>query len=159
MENANKPTHNLYHRRIAKESEIREDEIKARMRWDMPVLSSNPKCSVSLDLPLSNCQPTSACAQVCYAAQGRQQFRKSVAKALAIDRLIEFDSEHVARKMVDEAAGRSIRIAGSGEILPSHASLLSYVERFSGNWWGCIAQSPLSGRPFTNVTVISHIRM
>lgn len=63
-------------------------------------------------------------------------FSKSITKALAIDRLIELDSEHVARKMVDEAAGRNIRIAGSGEILPRHAPLLSYVEQFDGSWWG-----------------------
>ena len=136
MEDTQKPQQNLYNRRFNKESAVTEDEIKARMRWDMPVLSSNPKCSVSLDLPLLNCQPTSLCAQVCYAAQGRQYYRKSVVKALAVDRLIELDSEHVARKMVDESAGRNIRIAGSGEILPSHAPLLSYVERFGGNWWG-----------------------
>lgn len=129
-------TRNLYGRRFNKESEIAEDEIKARMRWDMPVLSSNPKCSISLDLPLLYCQPTSVCAQVCYAAQGRQYYRKSVVKSLAVDRLIKLDAEHVARKMVDEAAGRNIRIAGSGEILPSHAPLLSYVERFGGEWWG-----------------------
>ena len=136
MEDTQGSSHNLYSRRYNKESDITEDEIKARMRWDLPVLSSNRKCSISLDLPLLNCLPTSICAQVCYAAQGRQYYRKSVIKALAIDRLIKLDSEHVARKMIDESAGRNIRIAGSGEILPRHAALLSYIERFGGSWWG-----------------------
>lgn len=108
MEDTQKPHQILYNRRYNKESDITEDEINARMRWDMPVLSTNGKCSISLDLPLLNCLPTSICAQVCYAAKGRQYYRKSVVKALAINRLIELDSEHVARKMVDEAAGRNI---------------------------------------------------
>ncbi len=136
MTNDPHPVQNLYVQRVSKELAITEDEIKARMRWDMPVLSSNPKCSISLDLPLLNCHPTSVCTQVCYAAQGRQFYRKSITKALAIARLITLDPEHVARKMVDESAGRNIRIAGSGEILPSHAELLSYVEQLGGSWWG-----------------------
>ena len=106
------------------------------MRWDMPILSTNAKCSVSLDLPMTHCVPTAACAQVCYASQGQQFYRNSVVKSLAIDRLIDLDSEHVARKMIDEAAGRSIRIAGSGEITPKHAPLLSYINQFGGSWWG-----------------------
>ena len=32
--------------------------------------------------------------------------------------------------------GRNIRIAGSGEILPEHADLLSYIKRYNGSWWG-----------------------
>lgn len=50
--------------------------------------------------------------------------------------MIEADPERFARKMVDEAAGRSIRLAGSGEVLPSHKDLLSYVESFGGEYWG-----------------------
>ncbi len=136
MEDTRRPHQNLYHRRIEKENAITDAEINARMRWDLPVLSENCKCSVSLDLPLQNCKPTGTCRQVCYAAQGRQFYRKSIIKALAINRLIESDPEHVARKMVDESAGRIIRIAGSGEILPGHADLVSYTEEFGGTWWG-----------------------
>jgi len=106
------------------------------MRWDLPVLSENYKCSVSLDLPLQNCQPTRACRQVCYAAQGRQYFRRSIIKALAVDRLITLDPERVAHKMIDEAAGRIIRIAGSGEILPAHTDVVAYTEAYGGKWWG-----------------------
>ena len=126
----------LYQRRLQKERTMKEDDILSRMRWDLPVLSSNYKCSVSLDLPLANCIPTDICSKVCYAAQGRQYYRKSVVKALAINRLINLDPEHVARKMVDEATGRRIRIAGSGELLLSQVSLLSYVERLGGSWYG-----------------------
>ena len=136
MINESSQTRNLHSRRASKELAITEDEINDRMRWNMPVLSSDPKCSISLDLPLKNCHPTSVCAQVCYAAQGRQFYRKSVVKALAIERLIAFDPEHVARKMVDESAGRQIRIAGSDEVLPKHAELLSCVKHLGGDWWG-----------------------
>ena len=106
------------------------------MRWDLQVLSNNSKCSISLNLPLQNCLPTPACASVCYASQGFQYLRKSIIKSLAVNRLIEIDPERVARKMVDEAAGRSIRLAGSGEILPSHKDLLLYAENFGGSYWG-----------------------
>ena len=126
----------VYQRRLEKELTITEEEIQQRMRWDMPVLSSNSKCSVSLDLPILNCIPTRACAEVCYASQGRQIFRKSLIKSLAISRMIAAEPSHVASKMVDEAAGRSIRIAGTGEILPEHKTLLDYVEDFAGSWWG-----------------------
>jgi hypothetical protein len=33
------------------------------------------------------------------------------------------DPEHVACKMIDEAAGRAIRLAGTGDILPKHKAL------------------------------------
>lgn len=136
MKNASSRARNLYQRRLDKERTIPEDEIQARMRWDMPILSGNSKCAVSLDFPVVNCIPTRICGQVCYAAQGRQYYRKSVVKSLAVNRLIELDPDHAARKMVDEAMGRNIRIAGSGEMLPEHTDLLSYVERFHGDWWG-----------------------
>ena len=127
---------NLYVRRRDKEKAISEEEITARMRWDLPVLSSNSKCSISLNLPIQNCLPTAACASVCYASQGFQYLRKSIVKSLAVNRMIQDDPERVARKMVDEAAGRNIRLAGSGEILPSHKDLLSYIENFGGTYWG-----------------------
>jgi hypothetical protein len=128
--------HNLYRRRLDKEKTIAEEEIQARMKWEMPVLSTNHKCAVSLDFPVLNCVPTSICAQVCYAAQGRQYYRKSIVKSLAVARLIDLDPERVARKMVDEAADHTIRIAGSGDSLPHHKSLFDEVSRLGGSTWG-----------------------
>lgn len=130
------PKRSLYIRRQKKERAVTEEEITDRMRWDLPVLSSNSKCSVSLNLPIQNCLPTAACASVCYASQGFQYLRKSIVKSLAVERLIALDSEHVARKMVDESAGRNIRLAGSGEVLPSHKGLLSAVRELGGEYWG-----------------------
>ncbi|MBI4257909.1 MAG: hypothetical protein HY619_03045 [Thaumarchaeota archaeon] len=127
---------NLYQLRLQKELGIPEDEIKVRMRWNMPVLSQNSKCSISLDLPIINCKPTKACSEVCYACQGRQYYRGAIIKSLAVNRLIEEDPEHLARKMVDEAAGRTIRLAGSGELLPEHKELVNYIEEYGGSWWG-----------------------
>ena len=127
---------NLYQLRIQKETALSEEQIQERIRWDMPVLSSNPKCSVSLDLPALNCTPTAVCAEVCYAAQGRQIYRKAIIKSLAVNRMIDDDPEHVARKVVDEAAGRAIRLAGSGEILPEHNALVDHINRLGGEWWG-----------------------
>ena len=127
---------NVYKLRPAKENDVTDKEIQQRMRWDMPVLSKNSKCSISLDLPVENCVPTGACAAVCYASQGRHYYRKALIKSLAINRLIAEDPERVARKMVDEAAGRSIRLCGSGDILPEHKTLVDYVESFGGTWWG-----------------------
>ena len=126
----------LYHKRKAKEQAISEEDIESRMRWDLPILSENAKCSVSLDLPIHNCKPTKACAEVCYACQGYQFFQKAIIKSLAVSRMIDHDPEQAARKMVAEAAGRAIRVSGAGEILPRHAKLLDYVEDLRGKWWG-----------------------
>lgn len=127
---------NLYEQRLKKELSVSEDEITARMRWDLPILSQNSKCSVSLDLPIINCKPTKACSEVCYACQGRQFYRGAIIKSLAVNRLIAEDAERAARKMADEAQGKTIRLAGSGELLPEHRELVRYLERFSGRWWG-----------------------
>ena len=136
MENRHERKTNVYRLRLQKETAVSDQAIRERMRWDLPVLSNNHKCSVSLDLPISNCVPTNACAEVCYASQGRQFYRPAVVKSLAVNRMIAEDPGRVARKMVDEAAGRKIRIAGSGDVLPEHRTLLNYVERFGGTWWG-----------------------
>jgi len=133
-ENEEKPT--LYEQRLKKELSVPDESVKSRMRWDMPILSENSKCAVSLDLPIINCKPTKACSEVCYACQGRQFYRRAIVKSLAVNRLIAEDPEHVARKMVDEAAGRTIRLAGSGELLPQHADLVKYIEKYGGSWWG-----------------------
>ena len=126
----------LYQLRVAKEQSISDDEIKARFQWHLPVLSQNSKCGISLDLPVSYCKPTRACAEVCYSCQGTQNFRRSVLKSLAIAQMINADPERVARKIIDESQGRVVRIAGSGEILPEHKTLLELIEKFGGSWWG-----------------------
>lgn len=105
------------------------------MRWDMPILATNHKCQISLDLPVLNCRATKVWAEVCYASQGRQLYRRGIVKSLAISRMIEQDPQRVARKIVDESNGYPIRIAGSGDILPSHKRLLDYIEEYGGSWW------------------------
>ena len=62
---------NLYQRRARKEADVPDEDVQARMRWELPVLAENQKCSVSLDLPVLKCTPTKACAEVCYASQRR----------------------------------------------------------------------------------------
>ena len=126
----------LYQLRLAKEQSIDDDVISERMKWHLPILSQNSKCGISLDLPVAYCKPTKACADVCYACQGTQMFYRSIVKSLSVGRMIDADPERVARKIIDEAQGRSVRIAGSGEILPKHKSLLDFVSEFGGNWWG-----------------------
>jgi len=127
---------NLYLARLSKEVAIPEEEILARMRWERPLLSANQKCSISLDLPIQNCQPTQACSQFCYASQGRQMFKHSVIKSLAVNRETLEDPEQAAFKMAAEAAGRPIRLAGSGELLPDHAALVRYLEKYRATSWG-----------------------
>ena len=133
---AGKRTGSLYARRLQKERSIPTSEIEGRINWSLPVLAQNSKTSVSLDLPIHYCQPTAACSSVCYACQGTQYFKGSVVKSLALARMIEQSPERVARKAVDEAQGRTIRIAGSGDILPEHKTLIDYIEQYSGRWWG-----------------------
>jgi len=125
-----------YETRLRKEESISEDEITQRMRWDMPILAQNHKCSISLDLPVMNCRPSDICAQVCYASQGRQMYYRSVLKSLAVNQMIAEDPERAARKMIDEAAGRSIRLAGSGDLLPEHRALTDYISALNGQYWG-----------------------
>lgn len=127
---------NLYVRRLNKERSFPEEDITARFRWELPVLADNSKCSVSLDLPLMNCKPTKACSEVCYAAQGRQAYRRALIKSVAVNEMIAEDPERVARKIVDEASGRPIRLAGSGELLPEHRTLVEYIEHYGGTYWG-----------------------
>ncbi len=122
--------------RLRKEQSISEVEIAARMRWDMPILAQNHKCSISLDLPVANCLPSRICAEVCYASQSRQVYRRAILKSLAVNRLIAEEPEHVARKMVDEAAGRTIRLAGSGDLLPEHRALVDHIKTLNGEYWG-----------------------
>jgi hypothetical protein len=127
---------NLYLERFEKDLATPEWEIRARASWSKPLTSENQKCSVSLDLPVQYCTPTPACSELCYASQGRQMFRRSVTKSLAVARLIEEDPERAARKIVDEASGRPVRLAGSGDLLPEHSDLARYLECHGGRWWG-----------------------
>ena len=135
VEDTHKRT-NLYLERMQKEIAVPEDEIQARMSWDKPILSGNQKCSISLDLPVQNCHPTRACSEFCYASQGRQMFRRSIVKSLAVHRMIEQDPERAARKMADEAAGRAIRLAGSGDLTPVYEDLVKNLDRLDARWWG-----------------------
>jgi hypothetical protein len=127
---------NLYLRRLRREIEIPEEELISRMNWDRPLLSENYKCSVSLDLPVLNCKPTRVCSEVCYACQGRQCYRKAIVKSIAVNQLVNEDPEHASWKFHREARDRTIRIAGSGELLPQQAEALQYLERYGGTWWG-----------------------
>jgi hypothetical protein len=157
----------LYRRRLEKELSIPEDEVQARMRWELPILAQNEKCSVSLDLSIINCKPTKACSEVCYACQGRQYYRGAVVKSLAVNALIAQDPERVARKMVDEASGRTIRLAGSGELLPEHKNLVELVEKYRGTWWGftrrvdthrVLPRLMFSTDATTSTTVLDYVR-
>lgn len=129
------PKPSLHAQRVAKEQSFTESEIQDRVRWDLPILAQNSKCSVSLDLPLINCRPTAVCAAVCYAAQGRQAYRQAVLKSVAIQQMIEKDPDRVAHTVVDEAAGRAVRLAGSGEVLPSHRYLVEKIHELGGQTW------------------------
>ena len=127
---------NLYLKRLKKEQAVTGAEVERRASWSKPILAENSKCSVSLDLPIINCQPTSTCSEVCYACQGRQAFPDALVKSLAVNRLTLEDPERAARKIVDEAEGRPIRLAGSGELLPEHKALTDAIEEYGGSWWG-----------------------
>jgi len=126
----------LYLRRLEKELSIPEEEILSRMRWDLPILSENSKCSVSLDLPVKNCKPTVVCRKVCYACQGRQFYRQAVRKSLAVNELVRIDPERAAFKIIAEAKGRAVRLAGSGELLPENKELIKYLKKQGGKYWG-----------------------
>lgn len=135
MENESRKI-NLYKRRLKKERSISENEIQKRMNWNLPILSENPKCSISLDLPVINCKPTKICAEVCYACQGRQFYKNAIIKSLAVNRMSLEDPDKAAWHMAREAKGRQIRLAGSGELLPSHKPLADCLERYGASWWG-----------------------
>ncbi len=51
----------------------------------VPILSTNRKTAVSINLPVRNCRPTRRCAAACYACEGPIAWKNSVRKALAVD--------------------------------------------------------------------------
>lgn len=111
---------NIYHRRLAMEK-----LSLARRNFDETVLSTNPKTGCSLNFPVSNCRPTSACMHACYGCKGPISFPYAIDKSMAIDRWIREDPEWTARKVHVECRGRRIRLSGSGDMVPEYFPFLA----------------------------------
>lgn len=128
----------------AKEAEIaREVEsmsLDELRQW--PLLSCNAKTSVSLDWPVGHtCNPTAACASVCYASSPRAAatWRKSLRKRLRNLRYFRLEDPHEAAwklgrefrsaRLRWERRGVTLdylRINGGGDLFPEMVPVLNY---------------------------------
>ena len=138
---------NIYGRRLQMEMTVPEEAIQRRMRWDMPVLSSNHKCSISLDLPVLNCRPTKVCAEVCYASQGRQAYRKAVVKSQKShwQQFITVNERRLGRLVSPIISGDRARgylsIVGftPRKVEVRLSNLMAFEATAQGNW-GCLPE-------------------
>ena len=86
----------------------------------MPILSSNKKTGVSLNLPSTNCRPTSICKHCCY---GRHHYighgASAPAKWTRNSKYLTMTPD--CKELIAEArAFSAVRISGIGDILPKH---------------------------------------
>ena len=121
----------FYQKRLSLEKRLRGERDP-----EAPLLSWNPKTGISINLPVLNCIPTPACARSCYACQGRISFRKSLEKALAVDRWIRERPRWAAEKAAKEAKGRPIRLNGSGDLRPEHKNFIKALLSLGAKLYG-----------------------
>jgi hypothetical protein len=117
----------------------------------MAILSKNKKTEVSLNLPRSNCRPTTICSFCCY---GRHHYIGHGPAPLAkwnrnSDYLTQTPD---CKELIDEACVfTSVRIAGVGDLLPSHVRNLLILARKCPDtqFWG-MTRKPELARKLNN---------
>jgi hypothetical protein len=112
----------------------------------MSILSSNKKTGVSLNLPSSNCRPTSICKFCCY---GRHHYlghgRVALAKWTRNSRYLAKTPD--CKELISEArAFSAVRISGIGDIIPEHIpNLLILAEKCpKTQFWGMTRKPELA---------------
>jgi len=103
-----------YHRRLRAERRL----LRAPPARAVPVLSSNHKTGVSLNLPVLNCRPTRRCARACYACEGLISWRPSIRKALVVDAALK--KGEIEGLIWECRALQEVRLNGSGDMTPDH---------------------------------------
>jgi hypothetical protein len=112
----------------------------------MPILSANKKTGVSLNLPSSNCRPTSICKFCCY---GRHHY---LGHGRAAQAKWARNSQYLAQtpdchELIEEArAFSAVRISGIGDILPAHIKNLLILAKSCPmtQFWGMTRKPELA---------------
>jgi hypothetical protein len=110
------------------------------------ILSTNKKTNVSLNLPTSNCHPTAICSHCCY---GRHHFLGHARRALnKWDRVSDYlSTTKDCQELISEArVYSSVRLAGIGDILPSHVRPLLKLAKAcpQTQFWGMTRKTDLA---------------
>lgn len=112
----------------------------------MPILSRNKKTGVSLNLPTSNCRPTTLCKFACY---GRHHYLGHGKACLA---KWTRNSDYLAhtkdcKELIAEARTFSaVRISGVGDIIPDHVPNLIKLAKAcpATQFWGMTRKPELA---------------
>ncbi len=84
----------------------------------VPILSTNRKTAVSINLPVRNCKPTRRCAAACYACEGPIAWTNSVRKALAVDAALR--KGEIEGLIWECRMLQGVRLCGSGDMTLDH---------------------------------------
>jgi len=84
----------------------------------VPILSTNRKTAVSINLPVRNCKPTRRCAAACYACEGPIAWKNSIRKALAVDAALR--KGEIEGLIWECRMLQGVRLCGSGDMTMDH---------------------------------------
>lgn len=101
------------------------------------LLSKNKKTGVSIDLPIAgHCRPTRNCAHDCYAKQGHQSRPPAKRKQIYLSEYLAGPDQ--SGLIYECSAHTSVRISGSGDLLPCHVPNLINLAKTCHNtqFWG-----------------------
>jgi hypothetical protein len=125
-----------YARRLAAERRLVRSKNKSPPVRVVPILSTNRKTVVSINLPVRNCRPTRRCAAACYACEGPIAWKNSIRKALAVDAALrrgEIEGLIWECRML-----QGVRLCGSGDMTTEHTpAILKLAEACPDTtFWG-----------------------
>jgi hypothetical protein len=142
-----------YARRLRAERRL----LKLPPARTVPILSTNRKTAVSINLPVRNCRPTRRCAAACYACEGPIAWKNSIRKALAVDAALrkgEIEGLTWECRML-----QGVRLCGSGDMTLDHVpAVLKLAEACPETiFWGFTRRrevaEAINGR-YVNLSVI-----
>ncbi len=102
----------------------------------VPILSTNRKTAVSINLPVRNCKPTRRCAAACYACEGPIAWKNSIRKALAVDAALK--RGEIEGLIWECRMLQGVRLCGSGDMTLEHVpAILKLADACSDTtFWG-----------------------
>jgi hypothetical protein len=107
-----------YARRLRVERRLVKSHDKLSPARAVPILSTNRKTAVSINLPVRNCRPTRRCMAACYACEGPIAWRNSIRKALAVD--VALRAGQVEGLIWECRMLQGVRLCGSGDMTLDH---------------------------------------
>jgi len=107
-----------YARRLAAERRLVHSRTRLPPTRAVPILSSNHKTAVSINLPVRNCRPTRRCMAACYACEGPISWRNSIRKALEVDAALR--KGEIEGLIWECRMLQGVRLCGSGDMTLDH---------------------------------------